>query len=75
MNDWKPISTAPRDGQNIIVWRPDDPLNEARKAHAGLDCWSHDSWWHSRRNQQPTHWMPLPSAPAPTESGGRLWAR
>lgn len=60
---WKPIETAPMDGTRILVWRPFE--DKDWPAHHGIDRWSETfrSWWNSRRDQQPTHWMPLPSPP------------
>ena len=62
MSDWLPIETAPRDGTKILVWRPRE--SNDYEAHADVDAWMGKSWWHSRRAQQPTHWMPLPMPPA-----------
>lgn len=69
---WSPIETAPKDGSEILVWRPHE--NSDHPAHIGIDLWKmYDSkgvWWRSRPGQFPTHWRPLPtppsSAPAPT---------
>lgn len=69
---WPPIETAPKDGSEILVWRPHE--NSDHPAHIGIDLWKmYDSkgvWWRSRPGQFPTHWRPLPtppsSAPAPT---------
>lgn len=58
---WNPISNAPKDGTRVLVWRPDEDAEHT--AHVGIDKWSGSSWYHSRRDQQPTHWMPLPSPP------------
>lgn len=64
---WQLIETAPHDGTFVLVWRPDEG-DCSHPAHADMDVWrldTHDKgvWWFSRRNQQPTHWMPRPKPP------------
>jgi len=60
---WLPIDTAPKDGTEVLVWRPKE--NAQSRAHVGVDFYSEQyrSWYKSRTNQQPTHWMPLPTPP------------
>ena len=66
---WRDISSAPRDGTRIMVYRPDakkSPYNE--HTVVGTDYWSDrysstPCWSQSRRDEQPTHWMPLPAPP------------
>jgi Protein of unknown function (DUF551) len=58
------MSTAPKDGREILVYRPRE--SEEYPAHIGIDCWrdyGYGCWAHSRRDQQPTHWMYLPDHP------------
>lgn len=54
--EWRDISTAPRDGRPILV-------------NGGQVEWRAGGWFSSYSQRfltwQPTHWMPLPSAPAP----------
>ena len=50
---WKPIETAPKDGTRIIVWRPSAP--DLRRVSG--DYWEKGTWWYSRRDEQPSHWM------------------
>jgi hypothetical protein len=59
---WRDISTAPKDGTYVLVWRPDEG-DCHHEAHVGIDTWSGKSWYRSRLNQQPTAWMPLPQPP------------
>lgn len=74
---WQPIETAPKDGTNIMVTCP--RLGVCCPAHWDNDqyakkprpYWTH---WGERiwgitwvRNDQPTHWMPLPAAPIDAE--------
>ena len=57
---WQPIETAPKDGKELILlWVP-------AMGH-GLMKWN--GIWDDRvyNCDGPTHWMPLPSAPKPTE--------
>lgn len=74
---WQPIETAPRDGTYILVatehgswvakyqavfqsgFVPDNPWRSMML--------NHDHIKRKHRTQQPTEWMPLPSAPAPKD--------
>ena len=63
---WSPIETAPRDGTDIIVYRPKHDGDYIPKV--GTDYWMTGRfygpcWAKSRRDCEPTHWMPLPEAP------------
>jgi hypothetical protein len=59
--DWQDISTAPRDGTEIIVL--------IRPKVIRLGWWFHPSSrtkdWHDENGNviHPTHWMPLPAPP------------
>jgi len=59
---WQPIETAPSDGTDVLVYRPDE-RDGGFDAHVGVDYYKNGTWWHSRRDQQPTHWRPLPPRP------------
>jgi len=71
MNDWQPIETAPRDGSSVIVFGP--AMNKPTLGHWDAERYSrnpkpHWEWapyfgvrWN--RDNQPTHWMPLPEPP------------
>ena len=67
--EWQPISTAPKDGTVVIVWWWNKVIT-AWCAGAGLSRDGGD-WWRSHAMEvvstdypRPTHWMPLPKAPA-----------
>lgn len=67
-DQWQPVETAPKNGTYIIVWQP-NTLEPSQT----IVCWDmYDEWWHCcdgknpeirLRGVNPTHWMPLPSAP------------
>lgn len=68
-SDWWPIETAPKDGSRILVWdgepeivRWDDVSHDYRKGWASGGLFSEHAWWYDE--SFPTHWQPLPSAPA-----------
>lgn len=56
--DWQPIETAPTNGTPILIF-----------VHGEVAI----ATWYSGKYQgvgQPTHWMPLPPAPATDLKGG-----
>jgi len=66
MTDWQPIETAPRDGSDIIVYRP--KFDGDYIPIVGVDYWFKGyTWGRSRRDCQPTHWMPLPKPPVTSQ--------
>ena len=70
---WLPIETAPKDGTRIMVFCPwvgvCGPANWdvcwfAKKPRPFWTHWGERIWGTSReREDQPTHWMPLPDPP------------
>jgi hypothetical protein len=64
--EWQPISTAPKDGTEFLVYKPttgitvclwlddDHPAYEGECPHV---AWDHSGYWDA------THWMPLPPPP------------
>jgi hypothetical protein len=74
---WRGIESAPKDGTNILVWKPET----SRQAQA-TEAWfcrpyegasDAQGWWQTGRGMipqgipgTPTHWMPLPPAPEGT---------
>lgn len=71
MSDWQPISTAPKDGSEIIVSSIDGGV------FAGFwsdvpNYWGDFGWFEesdraaceaTRKPFKPTHWQPLPAGP------------
>ena len=71
---WQPIETAPRDGSYVLVsnghgvwvarfkdvyqsgWKPPTPWQSMMLNHDHIPS--------AKRSGSPTHWMPLPAAPA-----------
>jgi hypothetical protein len=64
MADWQPIETAPKDGTDILVYRP-----KANKyvPKVGVDWFDASylggKWMKSNQYFQPTRWMPMPEPP------------
>ncbi|MEH0291804.1 hypothetical protein V6R98_02225 [Agrobacterium sp. CCNWLW71] len=78
---WQPIETAPKDGTPVILWTvwvgdeiSPDPFSEVQ-----IGYWDHGNdlpeshdfsrrpEWVVQRIGEPTHWLPLPAAPAKQE--------
>jgi hypothetical protein len=60
---WRPISTAPRDGTDVLIYDPTDTKNPV-----AVDWYSHDAdtpGWLGN----PTHWQPLPPPPREGSDG------
>ena len=66
MSEWKPIETAPRDGETILAFKPDE-----RRSGDWMTAvyWSDDDYLRGwvmvggLHVAHPTHWMPLPTPP------------
>lgn len=68
---WRPIESAPKDGTDIIVYRP--KFDGDYIPQVGLDYWMTKgvlapTWGKSRKDCPPTHWQPLPRAPKSSSS-------
>lgn len=62
MTGWRPIETVPKDGTELLLYRPAWAYNVLTGA------WSkdHEQWWVDGALSNPahfTHWMPLPPEP------------
>lgn len=67
---WKPIETAPKDGAWVLTTNVRPPIRSSSRAN--ISARARDGHWYNIQDQspreaddQPTHWMPLPVAPAP----------
>ncbi len=65
--EWRPISEAPRDGTNILLWWPAQfhcalTGHWADKYNPWIG-WKVSGWSHDKFTTEPTHFMPLPAAP------------
>jgi len=77
MSDWRPIETAPRDGARVLVWSGAyrgtafiARLDDDRYAKRPRPFWEFEGQdTTTARAHQPTHWMPLPAPPSPSEQG------
>lgn len=77
MSEWRPIETAPKDGNPFMAWREG---SRPFVASAVLDGNDHFAAFVPVTEQlrklltgacvyrQPTHWMPLPDPPTGTET-------
>lgn len=66
---WQPIESAPRDGTDILVYRPrahehgDAAITVAKTTDRPRPS-PHGIQHYTDRAHHPTHWMPLPAPPA-----------
>jgi len=59
---WRPIDTAPKDGSTVLAYSPvDGPFTSRWEGR----IWQGQPWrpYKEALKANPTHWMPLPSAP------------
>lgn len=68
---WQPISTAPRDGEQVLL-RVRTKFHKRTAYFAAQGYWAHQFWVIFNADEavqrvEPTHWMPLPAAPSPQE--------
>ena len=75
---WQPIETAPKDGTSILISEEGHPY----VMQASWEPWDYahdqsDCYWRCGRqgakgyddsgSMDPTHWMPLPQPPSPSQ--------
>ena len=67
---WRPIETAPKDGTEFLaVWNGDVVcaywcVNDGKTLPGRRNNWYRSTFSQPSKNTDPTHWMPLPPAPA-----------
>ena len=69
---WQPIASAPKDGKHVLAtwartWKQNSPHIEAcyyvkERPRFGYWAYAYDGDA-PPKNDQPTHWMPLPAPP------------
>ncbi|KVE06478.1 hypothetical protein WI91_09155 [Burkholderia vietnamiensis] len=61
---WQPIETAPKDGTEVVLLFADEvTLLGKTRPRVRAAAWLVDWTIPYRRDNPPTHWMPLPAAP------------
>lgn len=70
MSEWKDISSAPKDGTEVLLFIPGTPARTALGAWRATSSWQNgikalaDPDWHGLGiSGPPSHFMPLPSPP------------
>ena len=75
--EWQDIETAPKDGEEILCGRFTGDARAMREGFMSVDWYrtkgvggaTFDGFGHFNNSSwPPTHWMPLPSPPKPTNS-------
>lgn len=67
---WQPIETAPRDGTRILAWGTlhAPGWNDGERPSIEITVYGYGGFagWYAPAmgGWEPTHWMPLPEAPA-----------
>jgi hypothetical protein len=72
---WQPIETAPRDGTPLLLFATAKGATAAVAVvgwylpgeYEGLG-WVECAFWQMPQGIEPTHWMPLPPSPEPSQS-------
>ena len=59
---WQPISTAPRDGTNILIFEADEGTEGTVRIARWRDDTIPTGWTGSEH--APSHWLPLPLPPS-----------
>lgn len=78
---WQPIETAPKDGSTVLAYRKDAGVftihyvEEDAHLSSQMNPPEGDYYWFTTSGEDltddmPTHWMPMPDAPAAIRSGG-----
>ena len=69
MSEWQPIETAPRDGQLVVLFvphaEPSVSVGSCDPDESDAKQWMFIEFDLMASYYTPTHWMPLPTPPAP----------
>jgi hypothetical protein len=71
---WRPIETAPKDGTHVDLWAGEERVADCRW-NISRSRWEHWGWGDYdgmdmvKVDFEPTHWIPIPSAPLKEEGG------
>lgn len=71
---WRPIETAPKDGTHVDLWAGEERVADCRW-NISRRRWEHWGWGDYdgmdmvKVDFEPTHWIPIPSAPLKEEGG------
>lgn len=68
LKTWRTIDSAPKDGTDILVWKPHHLVVIARwtgHGYIGGPCWF-SAYYSAPMPDAPTHWMPMPQPPTET---------
>jgi len=66
---WKPISSAPRDGTDILIYDAGTGSYEVSSYWTDTPRYWDGNWGDGEYEHTPTHWMPLPEPPKETDDG------
>lgn len=61
MQEWQPIKTAPKDGNHILLYRPE--IQYVGYYGGSVSGWRINAPGLPAMWPLPTHWMPLPDSP------------
>lgn len=73
---WEPIETAPKDGTEVLVASPGRHHQPADRSYVAAARYHDGEGWYEVNNDPtdiwggplyPTHWMPLPLPPSPSQ--------
>ncbi len=63
--EWQDISTAPKDGRDLLLYFTDDEIGSGHWTQVGFkECWFTGGGFCDEDSDYPaTHWQPLPTPP------------
>ena len=76
VDPWQPIETEPKDGESVLIWKPDERMvgeymmaaywDDRRGGYVPVGGFHKQGYYSEtagRDQGYPTHWMPLPKPP------------